>query len=105
MRQHCSHDPNDGWRTNGVSFGPHMSASQVKKSDSEIGPFAGGGEREREAWTDSGIRTRQRMDRLLPAVNIPSGAPVTEDEMDERDFRPVVVRPGTSRCQLFVLRH
>jgi hypothetical protein len=40
---HHSHDLNDGRRTNGVSFGPHMSASQVKKSDSEIGPFAGGG--------------------------------------------------------------
>ena len=25
--------------TKGVSFGPQMSASQVKKSDSEIGPF------------------------------------------------------------------
>jgi hypothetical protein len=37
-------------RTNGVSLGPHISASQVKKSDSEIGPAghrgrAGGDER------------------------------------------------------------
>lgn len=29
----------DSQRTNGVSFGPQIKASQVKKSDSEIGPF------------------------------------------------------------------
>ena len=44
------------------------------------------------------------MEKLLPAVNIPSGAPVTEDEMYEHDFRPVV-RPDTSRSQLLVFRH
>ena len=27
-------------RTNGVSLGPHIRASQVKKSDSEMGPIA-----------------------------------------------------------------
>jgi len=29
----------DSQRTKGVSFGPQIKASQVKKSDSEIGPF------------------------------------------------------------------
>lgn len=29
-------------RTNGVSLGPHIRASQVKKSDSEMGPGRGG---------------------------------------------------------------
>ena len=53
-------------RTKGVSLGPHIKASQVKKSDSEMGPVVtrrgeggGGGRRAGNA----------------PAVNMPSGEP------------------------------
>lgn len=49
-------------RTKGVSLGPHMSASQVKKSDSEMGP----GQGELVTGVPSGDP---------PAVNMPSGEP------------------------------
>ncbi len=62
--------------SNGVSFGPTIKASQVKKSDSEIGPSGGDGRWKCVAPKVSAVFSWYVWEEgAIPAVNMPSGAP------------------------------
>jgi hypothetical protein len=78
-------------RTKGVSLGPQIKASHVKKSDSDIGPF-----RKRGTGCQPRVIQGSRFKGMVPAVNMPSGEPgkirywrcISEQVVRLRSVRP-----------------